>query len=331
MKTIFPTTPAMNAAFALLAASPSFALELSIPMVEAEKDECVEIPLTVHNGLNITSAAFTVTFNTTALEVEATSEFFPSIADQLDESSEVAPILLVDDVSLLSTFVTAPKSNGIALAGMRLGPAPAGSAMIATLAVKLKAGQPAGTYDIDIVPTEMTTAVAGYSDGEKLHLVRGVDNAVLLSRTDYADAVVPGFVKFEEGAVDSDGDGLIDSWELEFFGDLTSTAGREDGDGDGRNDLLELFMGSDPTVSETTLGLIPALDAEGFKVYFPRSKNNELPFALEWTEDLQTWTGEGIVLAVRADLGETDDWVMIEASVPSADRARAFARLVIGE
>ena len=47
---------------------------------------------------------------------------------------------------------------------------------------------------------------------------------------------------------DSDGDGLLDSWELQFFGDLGQEAAG-DFDGDGFTNLEEFGAGTDPTDS----------------------------------------------------------------------------------
>ncbi|HUI08256.1 MAG TPA: hypothetical protein VL486_14750 [Verrucomicrobiae bacterium] len=46
---------------------------------------------------------------------------------------------------------------------------------------------------------------------------------------------------------DSDHDGLPDSWELKYFGDLTSQDGTGDPDGDGFNNLQEYLADTDPT------------------------------------------------------------------------------------
>nr|WP_320011685.1 hypothetical protein [uncultured Desulfobulbus sp.] len=45
---------------------------------------------------------------------------------------------------------------------------------------------------------------------------------------------------------DVDGDGLNDSWEIEFFGDITVTNGDADPDGDGKNNSLEESLNTDP-------------------------------------------------------------------------------------
>jgi hypothetical protein len=44
---------------------------------------------------------------------------------------------------------------------------------------------------------------------------------------------------------DTDGDGLLDSWENENFGNLTATA-TADSDGDGTTNLMEYLAGTDP-------------------------------------------------------------------------------------
>jgi alpha-tubulin suppressor-like RCC1 family protein len=47
-------------------------------------------------------------------------------------------------------------------------------------------------------------------------------------------------------AADADGDGLLDAWELQHFGN-TSPTGAEDADGDGLTNLVEMALGTDPT------------------------------------------------------------------------------------
>ncbi|MEY2409364.1 MAG: hypothetical protein QOF48_2034, partial [Verrucomicrobiota bacterium] len=56
------------------------------------------------------------------------------------------------------------------------------------------------------------------------------------------------------GGADSDGDGMADSWELQFFGNLNRT-GSGDFDGDGMTDLQEFLAGTDPTLASSVLRL----------------------------------------------------------------------------
>lgn len=50
-----------------------------------------------------------------------------------------------------------------------------------------------------------------------------------------------------EGGEDLDGDGLQDSWEIQFFGNLRDQCGTDDPDGDGVNNAAELAAGTNPT------------------------------------------------------------------------------------
>lgn len=50
---------------------------------------------------------------------------------------------------------------------------------------------------------------------------------------------------------DTDGDYLPDVWEIEYFGDLTTSDGRGDTDGDRLKDPEELALGTDPTLWDT--------------------------------------------------------------------------------
>lgn len=53
-------------------------------------------------------------------------------------------------------------------------------------------------------------------------------------------------VEIRDSFMDSDEDGLPDSWEIKFWGNLDQTA-EDDPDGDGWNNLKEYCLGSDPT------------------------------------------------------------------------------------
>jgi hypothetical protein len=71
-------------------------------------------------------------------------------------------------------------------------------------------------------------------------------------------------VVFAVGEIDSDSDGLPDSWEMQYFGNLNQTAGG-DPDGDGINNLQEYQQGRNPTTS----ALPDAGDAVNLKVHTP--------------------------------------------------------------
>ena len=72
---------------------------------------------------------------------------------------------------------------------------------------------------------------------------------VVFTATDGALTTSRRAVLIINSVLDSDGDGLLDNWELEKFGNL-SRDGSGDYDGDGISDLEEFLLGSDPTVGD---------------------------------------------------------------------------------
>jgi hypothetical protein len=92
---------------------------------------------------------------------------------------------------------------------------------------------------------------------------------------------------------DSDGDGLLDAWELENFGNLDRD-GSGDADSDGLSDREEYVLGSDP--NDAASGL-PALSVEStgdtFRVTFP------------------TVAGRTYTVMARTNLTSGDDWTPV--------------------
>jgi hypothetical protein len=73
-------------------------------------------------------------------------------------------------------------------------------------------------------------------------------------------------VVFAVGEIDSDGDGLPDNWEIQYFGNLSQTA-NGDPDGDGLTNLQEYQQGRNPTKS----ALADSGDFVNLKVHTPLS------------------------------------------------------------
>jgi hypothetical protein len=55
--------------------------------------------------------------------------------------------------------------------------------------------------------------------------------------------------------IDTDGDGLADAWELQYFGSLSANA-TDDSDGDGMNNLREFRSGTNPTDAQSLFEVI---------------------------------------------------------------------------
>lgn len=60
-----------------------------------------------------------------------------------------------------------------------------------------------------------------------------------------------GVQAFELQTLDSDGDGLLDSWELTHWGNLSAASGLDDSDGDGLLNILEQQVGTKPLLADT--------------------------------------------------------------------------------
>jgi len=77
--------------------------------------------------------------------------------------------------------------------------------------------------------------------------------AITSDDNDYAMAnigQVKNLFSFDLNALDSDHDGLLDDWEMKYFGNL-SHGSNEDFDGDGLMNLEEYQLGTDPTKADT--------------------------------------------------------------------------------
>ena len=84
---------------------------------------------------------------------------------------------------------------------------------------------------------------------------------------------------------DTDGDGLADAWETQFFGNLSSGA-TQDSDGDGMSNLAEYLSGTNPTSNTSLLSTrtaaAPGVDA--VRIEWPSVSNAF--YAIDATDDL---------------------------------------------
>ena len=121
----------------------------------------------------------------------------------------------------------------------------------------------------------------------------------------------------KQATTDGDNDGLLDSWEVRFFGNLTSTSGlpTEDADRDGLSDVQEFAEQTDPTKSDTDgdglsdneelvrLGTNPTLadsDSDGF------DDGTELLFRTNPSSDEEKPDPKGLVAYYPFDEGAGD-------------------------
>jgi hypothetical protein len=88
-----------------------------------------------------------------------------------------------------------------------------------------------------------------------LHLVHE-DGSHGVHNPQYAAALLQASIAAVTGGIDVDHDGLLDSWEIDEFGDLTSQTGDGDADGDGLTNSEEYALATDPEDKDT--------DGDGF-------------------------------------------------------------------
>lgn len=92
--------------------------------------------------------------------------------------------------------------------------------------------------------------------------------------------------------VDSDKDGLPDSWERQYFGDLSAKPD-EDPDGDGLSNFEEYAFGTDPTNPKSFVNLkaiVPVRPASALAAFsFHRRAGSFVKYVVETSSDLEQW------------------------------------------
>ena len=93
--------------------------------------------------------------------------------------------------------------------------------------------------------------------------------------------------------VDSDGDGLPDDWEMQYFGNLLAGPG-DDPDGDGQDNFTEFAFGTDPRDPKSFSSLQARLTSKGpdrfLTLSFRRPAGSIVDYLVEASPDLKVWT-----------------------------------------
>jgi len=262
MKTKRAITALLIFAMTIAAASSAFAVTLTVGTNSGASDATLQVPITVDNPVGIAGAAFTVTYDTTALTlIDIESTFFDTFANQwvgTPNEASAPTSVTVDSQTYSQPLIT----NDITGVGTRIAAArctaetTSSNTTLFTLSFRLKSGAQVTTYNIGITATTLNNTDAGYAaEGEAIPVLVGSDLSVtdltdpsafpiLLDPANGIGTVVAGSVTF--GIPDTDGDGIDDDWETTHFGNLTTGDAASDYDGDGLTDLQEYGSSTDP-------------------------------------------------------------------------------------
>tara|TARA_B100000579_G_C22775046_1_gene826119 strand:+ start:28 stop:1266 length:1239 start_codon:yes stop_codon:yes gene_type:complete len=87
---------------------------------------------------------------------------------------------------------------------------------------------------------------------------------LLFHHNNFKDRV--GIVKLDQGNLDSDDDGMLDQWELNYFNSIAKVDRTTDYDGDNFPDISEFIAGTNPLDDESLLSFMFPVDVIGEKV-----------------------------------------------------------------
>ncbi len=324
----------------LIPASSSLAqsIELVIGSDRGASDDPVVVPVTVDDSSGIIGASFLVSFDTAALDVMVSSDFFAPFIEQLEDAENMDDMDNFGDVGGVQynspIVTTAIPGEGMAVSGIRLEPADGSNTTLFHLAFTKKDETSDGTFPVSIEPLTIMDVDAGYPvEGLDIPALVGLDGSdypVLLSPEDFPEAVTPGEVDFLAVWIDSDDDGIPDPWELFYFESLETAHASSDIDGDELRDLVEYLLGTNPEIQDGPTTFKLQLDAGNFDFFFPLRDLHDIDYQVQWSTDANVWNTANVSLMPRPDIGTGADWTYAQASItPGGEQSTILARLVL--
>jgi hypothetical protein len=298
-------------AIMVLAASSALAVTMTVGTGSGSADQAVQIPITVDDPVGVAGAAFTIQYDTNALSVIVSSDFFDTFANQwvgTPGEGQAPTSVVVDGVTYYQPLI----ENEVSGTGMRVAAArctaednPSKTTLF-TLTVSLNVGSDFTTYPISIVSTVLDNTDAGYDPaGETVPMLIGSDLSkevtdpaafpIILDPPNAIGSTVAGSATFSPP--DEDGDGISDVWETNFFANLTTANATSDYDKDGYSDRQEYLNGGgyNPTIQDPPDG--PGYDP---------TTDNRLPHfpTPSGTNDWEDYYGNLIVASSPAEVGD---------------------------
>ncbi len=110
---------------------------------------------------------------------------------------------------------------------------------------------PYGSPEVDLYAMSSQFNTLELKRGAYNYLFIEEDGSHGVHNPKYAAAILRASIDDLTGGIDVDRDGLVDSWEIENFGDITSQSGTDDWDEDGLNNLAEMKLGTHPKQADS--------------------------------------------------------------------------------
>jgi len=124
---------------------------------------------------------------------------------------------------------------------------------------------------------------------------------------------------------DTDGDSLVDDWELRYFGTTTQTLGSADSDLDGMTNAEEQIAGTDPTDASSVFALLSAAVTEDKRALVLSWRSvSERTYTVQQAARL----GDGFTQVVQAAISATPPVNVLTVAV-SAALSGAFYRVAV--
>jgi hypothetical protein len=112
-----------------------------------------------------------------------------------------------------------------------------------------------------------------------------------------------------QSTLDTDGDAMLDSWEIQYFGD-TSVSPAGDADGDGTTNLMEYAAGFHPSMAASVFNPICRAENGNLTLTVPTLSGHR--YTIWGSEDLRSWAPQETLLGNGSTLSR--DFLMSQSA-----------------
>ncbi len=328
------------------------ALQLKVGSGEANPGAGISVDISVseYDQERIAAASFSLIYNSEYLTLTGIdSDFFDTFQNQWLSLNPVPDPLPPTHVEVDGQIFNQPLLFNT-LDGMTLVVGASVQARtlntLFTLHFMISETAPAGNYPISVSPIIINNTAAGYSAaGEALPILVGAIEGELdpaLAYPIYSPSIVNGAITVQTtGFIDTDTDGIADSWEIQFFGDLASADRNSDFDGDGSSDLQEYLIAdldphTDPTVPDVRMELITGMNLVSIPLlmnpsFYASDLLTDWAPALVSVSRIDTTTQTVEKISYNGGIYSGDDFVLVPDEGYDMTMAQTTEKLLTGD